>query len=148
MAQEKHPADPVSGEMFGNDASAFAVGIPADETHQQHVGDLVRQRPLGRLGQRRRPSGTARGPQAGTDIFCLHPHQDWFVLPESLVAPLPAGLPAERAVLTANMETALNGVWDAGIGPGDRVTVVGAAGLATSALSTRPTCSSAQLTLA
>ena len=66
------------------------------------------------------------GPQAGTDLFCLHPHQDWFVLPESLVAPLPPGLPAERAVLTANMETALNGVWDAGIGPGDRVTVVGA----------------------
>ncbi|HCH64097.1 MAG TPA: dehydrogenase, partial [Deltaproteobacteria bacterium] len=66
------------------------------------------------------------GPQKGTDIFCLHPHQDWFVLPESQVAPLPVGLPPERAILTANMETALNGIWDAGVGPGDHVTVVGA----------------------
>jgi threonine dehydrogenase-like Zn-dependent dehydrogenase len=66
------------------------------------------------------------GPMRGTDVFCLHPHQDWFVVDESLLAPLPEALPAHRAILTANMETALNGVWDAGIGPGDRVTVVGA----------------------
>jgi threonine dehydrogenase-like Zn-dependent dehydrogenase len=35
-------------------------------------------------------------------------------------------VPPERAVLAANMETALNVVWDAGIGPGDRVAVMGA----------------------
>ncbi|MCA9573056.1 MAG: dehydrogenase, partial [Myxococcales bacterium] len=40
--------------------------------------------------------------------------------------PLPSGLPPERAILAPNVETALNAVWDAGIGPGDRVTVVGA----------------------
>jgi threonine dehydrogenase-like Zn-dependent dehydrogenase len=35
-------------------------------------------------------------------------------------------LPPERAVLGANMETALNAVWDAAPGPADRIAVVGA----------------------
>jgi threonine dehydrogenase-like Zn-dependent dehydrogenase len=39
---------------------------------------------------------------------------------------LPAGVPAARAVLAANMETALNAIWDAQLKAGDRVTVVGA----------------------
>jgi threonine dehydrogenase-like Zn-dependent dehydrogenase len=39
---------------------------------------------------------------------------------------LPDGLPPRRAVLAANMETALNAVWDGGAGPGDRVAVIGA----------------------
>ena len=63
---------------------------------------------------------------AGRTVFCLYPHQDVFVVPAARVRPLPPGLPAARAVLAANMETALNGVWDAAIGPGDRVAVVGA----------------------
>ena len=35
-------------------------------------------------------------------------------------------VPSSRAVLAANMETALNAHWDAGTAPGDRVLVVGA----------------------
>ena len=62
----------------------------------------------------------------GRDMFCLHPHQDRFVLPTSDLVPLPQGLSPERAVLAANMETALNIVWDAQIAPGDRLAVVGA----------------------
>lgn len=62
----------------------------------------------------------------GRDVFCLHPHQDRFVVPISAVHPLPPDVPAGRAVLAANMETALNAVWDAGVLPGDRVSVIGA----------------------
>jgi threonine dehydrogenase-like Zn-dependent dehydrogenase len=62
----------------------------------------------------------------GCDIFTLHPHQDKFAIPVSAVTPLPAGLPPLRAILAANMETALNAIWDAGVGPGERVLVVGA----------------------
>ena len=62
----------------------------------------------------------------GKAVFCLHPHQDRFVVPEGMVTPLPDALPPERAVLAANMETALNIVWDAVILPGDRVAVFGA----------------------
>lgn len=62
----------------------------------------------------------------GQEVFCLHPHQDRFVVDATQVAVLPPGVPAARAVLAANAETALNIVWDARIGPGDRVAVVGA----------------------
>jgi NADPH:quinone reductase-like Zn-dependent oxidoreductase len=58
-------------------------------------------------------------------VFALHPHQDVFTLPAEAVTPVPDGLPAARAVLAANMETALNAVWDAAPGPADRIAVVG-----------------------
>jgi 2-desacetyl-2-hydroxyethyl bacteriochlorophyllide A dehydrogenase len=60
------------------------------------------------------------------EVFCLHPHQDFFVVPVDRVTVLPLTLPARRAILAANMETALNVVWDAAIQPGDRVAVFGA----------------------
>jgi threonine dehydrogenase-like Zn-dependent dehydrogenase len=64
-------------------------------------------------------------PLLGRLVFCLYPHQDLYCVPVAAVTPLPDGLPAGRAVLAANMETALNGVWDARPGPGDRIVVVG-----------------------
>ena len=63
---------------------------------------------------------------AGRTVFCLHPHQDLFVVPVTMLALVPDGIPARRATLAANMETALNAHWDAGTGPGDRIAVVGA----------------------
>jgi threonine dehydrogenase-like Zn-dependent dehydrogenase len=68
------------------------------------------------------------GPAAfmGRTVFSLHPHQERFVAPLAFAALVPDGLPSRRAVLAANMETALNGVWDAGAGPADRILVVGA----------------------
>ena len=57
--------------------------------------------------------------------FALHPHQTAFNLPAEAVALLPADVPASRGVLAANMETALNAVWDAAPGPADRIAIVG-----------------------
>ncbi|MCS6779809.1 MAG: zinc-binding alcohol dehydrogenase [Geminicoccaceae bacterium] len=62
----------------------------------------------------------------GRTVFCLHPHQSAFVVPAESVLPLPEGVPAERAVLAANLETALNGLWDAPALPGMRILVLGA----------------------
>jgi NADPH:quinone reductase-like Zn-dependent oxidoreductase len=62
----------------------------------------------------------------GRSVFALHPHQDRFVAPGFLVAPVPDNVPPRRAVLAANMETALNALWDSRAGPGDRILVVGA----------------------
>jgi threonine dehydrogenase-like Zn-dependent dehydrogenase len=62
----------------------------------------------------------------GRLVFALHPHQSVFNVPAEAVVPVPEGVPAARAVLAANMETALNGVWDAAPGPADRIAVVGA----------------------
>jgi threonine dehydrogenase-like Zn-dependent dehydrogenase len=62
----------------------------------------------------------------GRTVFTLHPHQNLFNIPASAAIVLPDNLPPQRAVLAANMETALNAVWDAAPGPADRIAVVGA----------------------
>lgn len=62
----------------------------------------------------------------GREVFSLYPHQTRFVVPAEAVHPLPDQLDPARAVLAANMETALNGVWDARPHVGDRITVIGA----------------------
>ena len=61
----------------------------------------------------------------GCAVFCLYPHQDLYCVPAASVMLLPDGLPEARAVLAANAETALNAVWDARPGPGDRIAVIG-----------------------
>lgn len=62
----------------------------------------------------------------GQTVFCLYPHQTRYVVPLEAVVPVPETVSAERAVLAANMETAVNALWDAGPRIGDRIAVVGA----------------------
>jgi threonine dehydrogenase-like Zn-dependent dehydrogenase len=62
----------------------------------------------------------------GRRVFCLHPHQDRFIAPEDVVIDVPDDVPNRRATLAANMETAVNGLWDAAPGVGDRIAVIGA----------------------
>jgi threonine dehydrogenase-like Zn-dependent dehydrogenase len=61
----------------------------------------------------------------GKTVFVLHPHQDRIVAPASTLSLVPDNVPARRAVMAANMETALNALWDSGAGPGDRIAVIG-----------------------
>ena len=68
------------------------------------------------------------GPGAliGKTVFALAPHQDRMVVPLALLGQVPDAVPAHRAILAANMETALNAIWDSGVTAGDRVAVIGA----------------------
>src|SRR5438067_7324378 len=68
------------------------------------------------------------GPESlrGRTVFTLYPHQTIFNIPASAVVVLPENVPPQRAVLAANMETALNALWDAAPGPADRLAIVGA----------------------
>ncbi|TCZ65510.1 zinc-dependent alcohol dehydrogenase [Roseicella aquatilis] len=68
------------------------------------------------------------GPDAllGRRVFVLHPHQDRFLAPVAMCIPVPDDVPDHRAVLAANMETALNILWDARPLPGERALVIGA----------------------
>lgn len=61
----------------------------------------------------------------GRTVFALHPHQPLFRLPAPAVTLVPASVPTRRAAMAANMETALNALWDAGAGAGDRIAVIG-----------------------
>ncbi len=58
-------------------------------------------------------------------VFTLHPHQTVFTLAADAVFPVAGDIPPARAVLAANMETALNAVWDGAPSPADRIAIVG-----------------------
>jgi len=86
-------------------------GLPAPVKYGYAVAGIVEDGPAEFCGRR---------------VFCLHPHQDRFIVPEEAVVVVPDDVPDRRATLAANMETAINGLWDGVPGPGDRITVVGA----------------------
>lgn len=115
-----------SGISRGTEALVFRGGVPASEAERMRcpfqAGDFPWPVKYGYAMVGRAVSG----PLSGREVFALHPHQDRFRLPATALVPLPEGVPAARAVLAANMETALTIVWDAGAAPGDRITIVGA----------------------
>ena len=115
-----------SGVSRGTELTVFRGRVPPSEHVRMRAPHQVGGFPwpvkygyasVGRVRQ---------GALSGREVFCLFPHQNAYVVPASSVVPLPPGVPPRRAVLAANLETALNGVWDAGIRAGDRVAVVGA----------------------
>lgn len=118
-----------SGVSRGTEALVFNGAVPASEYEAMRApfqeGSFPGPLKYGYSSVGR----VARAPDTpeleGRSVFCLFPHQDRYVVPAASVVPLPEGLPERRAVLGANMETALNVVWDAWVGPGDRVLVVG-----------------------
>ena len=61
----------------------------------------------------------------GKTVFCLHPHQDRYIVPTQNLTVVPDGVPARRAVLTGTVETAINALWEGAPRLGDRVAVVG-----------------------
>ena len=69
-----------------------------------------------------------QGPRALKDktVFVLYPHQTHYLVPAAAVHVVPDKTPPARAVLAANLETAINGLWDAAPRVGDRVVVIGA----------------------
>ena len=59
-------------------------------------------------------------------MFVLYPHQTRYVVPAQALYVLPDQVPPNRAILGANLETAINGLWDARPHIGDRIAVIGA----------------------
>lgn len=61
----------------------------------------------------------------GTRCHVMHPHQSECLIDPDDFFEVPFEIPAKRATLAANLETALNGIWDGAVKPGERVAVVG-----------------------
>jgi threonine dehydrogenase-like Zn-dependent dehydrogenase len=116
-----------SGISRGTEALVFAGRVPQSEWARMRApfqaGDfpfpvkygyaavgIIEDGPPERLGQR---------------VFCLHPHQTRFTLPAGSAIPVPEAVPTRRAVLAAQIETAVNASWDAAPRIGDRIAVVG-----------------------
>ncbi len=66
------------------------------------------------------------GPEPGRLVFALAPHGSHHAVDVDKLHVLDPSIPHSRAVLAANMETAVTCVWDAEVGLGDEVTVLGA----------------------
>jgi len=117
-----------SGISRGTERLVFSGEVPASEFTRMRAplqdGDFPFPVKYGYCGVGVVEAGPANW--CGRNVFVLHPHQDRFLAPLAMLNALPAGLPPRRAVLAANMETALNALWDSGCGPGDRIAVVGA----------------------
>jgi threonine dehydrogenase-like Zn-dependent dehydrogenase len=135
-AEELRPAGPgevtvrtlFSGISRGSESLVFEGRVPASEYRRMRApfqaGEFPAPVKYGYISVGVVERGPA--PLAGRIVFCLYPHQTRYVVPASAVHPVPPDVPAERAVLAANLETAINGLWDGAPRIGDRVTVVGA----------------------
>lgn len=112
----------------GTESLVFGGRIPAGEFQRMRAPFMAGDFPFpvkygyAAVGQIENGSDALRD----KTVFTLYPHQSAFNIPADAVVPLPENVPPLRAVLAANMETALNGVWDAAPGPADRIAVVGA----------------------
>lgn len=117
-----------SGVSRGTEALVFAGRVPVAEQARMRAPLQEGEFPFPVKYGYAAVGRVMAGPDdlRGRDVFVLHPHQDRFAAPAAMCVPLPEGATPELAVLAANMETALNVVWDAGVGPCDRVAVVGA----------------------
>ena len=117
----------VSAVSRGTERLVLEGAVPASEHHRMRAPFQKGEFPFPVQYGYQSVGRVEAGPAAwlGRLVFALHPHQDLYALPAASVTPVPEGIPPERAVLAANMETALNAMWDAGAGPGDRITIVG-----------------------
>lgn len=117
-----------SGISRGTESLVFAGGVPKSQ-HQAmrcpfQEGDFPAPVKYGYASVGVVEAGVAEW--LGRRVFCLHPHQDRYVVPADAVLAIPEAVPNARAVLAANMETAVNGLWDAAPRLGDRIAVIGA----------------------
>jgi threonine dehydrogenase-like Zn-dependent dehydrogenase len=116
-----------SGISRGTEMLVFRGEVPASEHQRMRApfqqGDFPWPLTYGYSGV----GVVEQGPPAlrGRAVFCLHPHQDRYVVPAAAVHPLPEDVPPGRAVLAANLETAVNALWDGAPRVGDRIAVVG-----------------------
>lgn len=117
-----------SGVSRGTEGLVFRGEVPASEAQRMRApfqaGEFPGPVKYGYVSVGVVEAGSAE--LLGREVFCLHPHQTVFQVPAEAVLPLPPGVPAARAVLAAQLETALNAMWDAAPEPGDRFAVVGA----------------------
>lgn len=111
----------------GSEALVFRGEVPASEHERMRApfqaGDFPAPVKYGYASVGVVEAGPAQW--LGRTVFCLHPHQSRYVVPVQALHAVPDAVPPARAVLAANMETAVNALWDAAPRIGDRIAVVG-----------------------
>ena len=117
-----------SGISRGTEALVFQGRVPASEYERMRAPFQAGAFPTPIKYGYASVGRVERGPRDLQDrhVFVLYPHQTRYVVPAASAFLLPDGVPPERAVLAANLETAVNGLWDARPHIGDRIVVIGA----------------------
>ena len=121
-----------SGISRGTESLVFRGRVPRSQHEAMRApfqeGDFPAPVKYGysSVGEVIEAEGRAGRELLGRRVFCLYPHQDVYIVPASAATRLSPRLPPGRAILAANMETAVNAVWDGGPSTGDRVVVIGA----------------------
>lgn len=111
-----------SGVSRGTEALVFGGWVPESEYQRMRAPLMAGEFPFPvKYGY-----AAVGRTEDGRRVFVLHPHQDVFLAPASMCVPVPEAVPTARAVLAANMETAVNIAWDAAALPGERILVIGA----------------------
>jgi threonine dehydrogenase-like Zn-dependent dehydrogenase len=117
-----------TGISRGTEALVFAGAVPPSEYRRMRAPFQAGEFPAPVKFGYSNVGVVEHGPDAllGRSVFCLYPHQTRYVVPAAAVHALPPDVPPARAILAANLETAINGLWDAAPRVGDSVAVVGA----------------------
>lgn len=130
--EERGPGDVMvrtlfSGVSRGTESLVFKGQVPASERERMRAPFQAGSLP-GPVKYGYASVGVVEeGPDdlVGRHTFALFPHQTRYVVPAVAVHVLPDDVPPERAILAANLETAVNGLWDATPHVGDRIVVIG-----------------------
>ena len=117
-----------SGISYGTEKIVFDSQVPSNQykfmraPHQ--VGEFNKEVKYGYLNIGK----VIDGPKAMLNkmVYTMFPHQSMYVLKSSLATLIPSHIPHKRALLTANMETAINAMWDSNPTIGDKTYVIGA----------------------
>tara|TARA_Y100000768_G_scaffold376426_1_gene348469 strand:+ start:5541 stop:6509 length:969 start_codon:yes stop_codon:yes gene_type:complete len=117
-----------SGISYGTEKIVFDSQVPVNQykfmraPHQ--VGEFNKEVKYGYLSV----GEVIEGPKAMLNkmVYTMFPHQSMYTLKSSQATLIPSNIPYKRALLTANMETAINAMWDSKPTIGDKVYVLGA----------------------
>jgi hypothetical protein len=117
-----------SGISRGTEALVFAGQVPESEWERMRAPFQEGQFPAPVKYGYSSVGIVESGPAElrGRVVFALYPHQTRYVLPIEWAHPVPEAVPPQRAVLAANLETAINAIWDARPHVGDHIAVIGA----------------------
>ncbi|UUX49200.1 zinc-binding alcohol dehydrogenase [Nisaea acidiphila] len=135
--RKEHVDPPAQGHLLvdalysavskGTESLVFRGGVPRSEWGRMacpfQEGRFPGPVKYGYASVGRVADGAALAP--GTPVFVLYPHQTRYLIPAEAALPLPETVTPERAVLAANMETALNAVWDAEAARAGEIAVIG-----------------------
>tara|TARA_B100001113_G_scaffold7774_1_gene6337 strand:- start:2368 stop:3336 length:969 start_codon:yes stop_codon:yes gene_type:complete len=117
-----------SGISYGTEKIVFDSHVPTNQykfmraPHQ--VGEFNKEVKYGYLSVGKVIDGP--NDMLNKMVYTMFPHQSIYVIKSTLVTLIPKHIPIRRALLTANMETAINAMWDSKPSIGDKVYVVGA----------------------